>query len=83
MPLWGEGEVEKVKRSSNGRALVQGPRPACSPTYLTVGPRGPAMLSTELVQGLETNVQLGRARTLGKICYHRKSGSASELSKDF
>lgn len=40
------------------------------------------MMSTELVQGLETNVQLGRVRILGKICYH-KVLLCSELSKDF
>lgn len=29
------------------------------------------MLSTEIVQGLETNVQLGRAGILGEVCHHK------------
>lgn len=40
-------------------------------SYLIVGPRRPTMLSTEAVQGLEANVQLTRARKLGKIRYHK------------
>ena len=55
----------------NGGALDLGLRMAFPPTNLVVGPRGTAVLSTELVQGLESNVQLGRARGLGKVCYHK------------
>ena len=40
-------------------------------THLIAGPRWPAMLSTELVQGLEANVQLGRARKLGEVRHHK------------
>lgn len=41
------------------------------PTHLIAGPRWPAMLSTEVVQGLEANVQLGRVRKLGEVRHHK------------
>lgn len=44
---------------------------AQSPTHLIVGPRGLAMLSTKLVQGLEANMQLGRAGILGEVRHHK------------
>lgn len=40
-------------------------------THLIMGLRKPAVLSTELMQGLEANVQLSRATTLSKISYHK------------
>ena len=40
-------------------------------THLIVGPRGLAVLSTELVQSLESNMQLSRAGILGKVRHHK------------
>lgn len=66
----GERDRERIDGRA-GEALGQRCWLACPLIYLIVGPRGPAMLSTEVVQGLEANVQLTWARILGKIRNHK------------
>jgi hypothetical protein len=62
-PYWSKN---RYRKQTNQRFLAGFPL-----IYLIMGPRRPAVLSTELMQGLEANVELSRMTALSKICDHK------------